>query len=428
MNLIYISIDACCSKFLSDSESYGLSLPNLRKLAAEGTWASQGAKSVFPSFTYPCHATMETGVFPDKHGIVNNLYFDPEGKLNGAWYWYAKENGVPTLWDVAHEAGYTTANVGWSSSIGADLDYDLPQVWLTSTPLDVKFINGMSRPQGLALELERAFGRLTTYKWDVDGDQDRTNAAIWLLENKIDPSLTGKNFFMTVYYAGYDDIAHNYGKVSKEASHALEETDRMVGELVEAAKRVTDDVVFCIVSDHGMLDNEYSICPNVLFANAGLIRCDADGNIVSWDAYMQRAGGTAEVRLRDPKNQVVREKVEKILRELADDPNNGIEAVLNPDECKSRRGFPNADFALIAKRGYELRENVSGEYLTETLANKAQHGYSEDFEEMRTIFILNGKDIEPGIDVNALNLVDFAPTVAKLLGIQLPCADGVSAI
>lgn len=429
MNVVYISIDACNASLLRDSETLGLTLPNLRRLAAAGTWASKGAKPVFPSFTYPCHASMITGVYPETHGVVNNTYFDPEGKLMGAWYWYAKEKGIATLWDLAHEAGYVTANIGWSTSIGAALDYDLPQVWFTSTPFDVKFMNAMSRPQGFALELEQELGRLTTYNWDVDGDWDRNNAAIWLMKNQLAPSLTGKEFFLTMYYAGYDDIAHNHGTLSKEARFALEEIDRMVGELVKEAEQLTNgDVAFCIVSDHGMLDNHFSIRPNALFAKEGLISYDDSKKVTSWEVYMQRAGGTAEIRLRNPQNQQVREQVSAILQGLAADPESGIAAVLTPRECKQRHGLPDADFGLVAYKGYEFREDLQGEYLTKKLHNIAQHGYNEDFEEMQTIFLLSGKTIASGIDIESLALVDFAPTVAKLLQINIPFCEGKSVI
>ena len=45
---------------------------------------------MLPSVTYPDHTTLITGVWPEEHGIYNNALFDPDRKLNGAWYWYAE--------------------------------------------------------------------------------------------------------------------------------------------------------------------------------------------------------------------------------------------------------------------------------------------------------------------------------------------------
>ena len=29
-------------------------------------------RSIYPTITYPCHVSMMTGVYPDRHGVVNN--------------------------------------------------------------------------------------------------------------------------------------------------------------------------------------------------------------------------------------------------------------------------------------------------------------------------------------------------------------------
>src|SRR5687768_8246301 len=44
-------------------------VPTLRRLAAEGAWAS-GVIGVLPSVTYPSHTSLITGVLPAQHGIV----------------------------------------------------------------------------------------------------------------------------------------------------------------------------------------------------------------------------------------------------------------------------------------------------------------------------------------------------------------------
>ena len=59
-----------------------------------------------PTVTYPDHTTLITGVWPAEHGIVNNTVFDPKRTMDGAWYWYAGDIRVPTLWDAAHRKGH----------------------------------------------------------------------------------------------------------------------------------------------------------------------------------------------------------------------------------------------------------------------------------------------------------------------------------
>jgi hypothetical protein len=59
--------------------------------------------NVTPTYTYPNHTTLVTGVWPAEHGIYNNTPFDPTGEELGRWNWYASLVKVPTIWQAAHE-------------------------------------------------------------------------------------------------------------------------------------------------------------------------------------------------------------------------------------------------------------------------------------------------------------------------------------
>ncbi|HEX9923784.1 MAG TPA: alkaline phosphatase family protein [Anaerolineae bacterium] len=73
--------------------------PALDNLKTNGAY-SPNAKAVLPSNTMPNHASMLSGMIPDKHGILWNLPTSESPRVNG-----------PTLFSVAHEAGFTTAMV-----------------------------------------------------------------------------------------------------------------------------------------------------------------------------------------------------------------------------------------------------------------------------------------------------------------------------
>lgn len=64
-----------------------------------------------------------------------------------------------------------------------------------------------------------------------------------------------------------------------------------------------------------------------------------------------------------------------------------------------------------------------GAYCRTTLTQKAQHGYNEDFPEMRASFMLSGKGILPG-NIEHARLIDVAPTLAGIMGVKLPDAQG----
>ena len=67
-------------------------------------------RSVYPTITYPCHSTMQTGLYPDKHGILNNeqpimcekssLWQHMRNMVHGKNIFdYAKEKGLIVIGD-----------------------------------------------------------------------------------------------------------------------------------------------------------------------------------------------------------------------------------------------------------------------------------------------------------------------------------------
>ena len=429
-SLLLVSVDALKPEFVLEQERLGIKLPNIsRYFVNEGACARGGVKSVFPTFTYPCHQSIITGVRPAAHGIYNNGIFDPMGEHLGAWHWFAGRK-AKTLWEAAREHGYMSASVAFPTSVGAKGDYVAPEFWWDGSTLDSCFIDAMSKPQGMVLAMEEEIG---TYAGGLDlteaGDVQRFKAAMWVLEHKIRPHLEEKPFFMSAYFASFDETAHQKGVYSREAAAALEKIDAMLGQMIETVRSMTDGhVVVCVCSDHGTIDNRYNISPNVKLKEAGLITADEAGKVKDWQAWSQRAGGMSEIRLKDPSDQEAGRRLAQVVKELAEDPDSGILEVVDHEGALERGGFPLAEYVLVSRKGYEIRDNVTGPYCTTKLHQKAQHGYSEAFEEMRASFMLTGEGIEAGADLGAMDLIDIAPTLGAIMGFEMPQAEGVSRI
>src|SRR5436190_15951348 len=82
-HVVIVSIDGLRPDFyLGDFEA-----PALKEIAAGGARAL-AVESVYPSSTYPAHATLVTGVKPAKHGIHANTTWTAQGSTRD-WYWYA---------------------------------------------------------------------------------------------------------------------------------------------------------------------------------------------------------------------------------------------------------------------------------------------------------------------------------------------------
>ena len=70
--LIVLSADALVFEDVEDLKN----MPNYRKYL-EGGCRVERVRSIYPTITYPCHTTMCTGVWPEKHGIYGNLELRP---------------------------------------------------------------------------------------------------------------------------------------------------------------------------------------------------------------------------------------------------------------------------------------------------------------------------------------------------------------
>lgn len=424
-SVLLVSVDALKPEFVFEQKRLGIELPVITRYFVEnGRTAREGMKSVFPTFTYPCHQSMITGTNPATHGIVNNGIFDPEGVHMGAWHWFANDK-VKTLWEAAKEHGYCSASVAFPTSVGAKGDFIAPEFWWDGSELDSRFIDAVAKPQGLILEMEKEIGR---YAGGLDlsdhGDAQRGKAALWILKHKIAPIIHQQPFFMSAYFASFDESAHQHGVYSREAAESLQKIDKMLGELIDEAKRIAGEhLVVCVVSDHGTLDNTHNISPNVLLKEAGLIETDGQGKVVSWKAFSQRAGGTAEIRLADPEDGEAKAALQAVMDRLAQSKDMGILEVLNGEEARKRGGFPQAAYVLVSQKGYELRDDVDGEYCRTRTTQKAQHGYSEEFPEMRASCMFYGEGIMKG-NIEGARLIDVAPTLAALMGFALPDAEG----
>src|SRR5688500_337547 len=112
-HVVLVTIDGFPASLWHDST---LPIPTLRKLAAEGAAANAMTVSN-PSITWPCHTTLITGVTAQKHGVLFNglLVRQGPGKPPKIEPWVDKSKLVfaPTLYDVAHAAGLTTAESDW---------------------------------------------------------------------------------------------------------------------------------------------------------------------------------------------------------------------------------------------------------------------------------------------------------------------------
>jgi predicted AlkP superfamily pyrophosphatase or phosphodiesterase len=429
--VLMISIDGLKPEYVTHADEHGLKIPTLRRFLTEGTYA-EGVTGVMPTVTYPSHTTLITGVPPAVHGIFNNQTFDPERKYAGAWYWYAQDIRVPTLWDAARARGMVTASVSWPVSVDAKgVEYLIPEYWRTASPAgavnpdDRKLMAALSRPVGMLADMETRIGPyMMGNDTTVDGDAIRTRFSLEILKTK-------KPGFMTIHLSSLDEAEHISGPFSDEADKTLEAIDGMVAQLIAAAQANNPNTVVAIVSDHGFAPISKSVNLAIPFLEAGLVKIGKPSGlagmmggtiaVTEWQAEPWMAGGMAAIMLHDPSDDQVKKQVKAILDKLAGEPANGIARILTADEIRKYGGFPNAAFVIALKPGYVTGAGLGGALVTDTLG-KGTHGYLTDFPEMRASFFILGSGIAQGKDLGVVDMRRIAPTIAGVLGASLPTA------
>jgi predicted AlkP superfamily pyrophosphatase or phosphodiesterase len=412
--VLLISIDGLRPADVLQAQQRGLQLPNLQRFLVQGSYASD-VRGVLPTLTYPSHTTLITGVSPNLHGIGGNLTFDPTNKNQQGWDWYASDIRVPTLWDAAHAAGLSTANVHWPVSVGAQVDWNLPQIWRTGTADDRKLLAALATP-GLLPSLEQELGPYADgITEDLPGDQNRTRFTVKLLE-------TRKPYFMTAYLTALDTEQHASGPDTAASRKTLEGIDQLIGVLVAAAQRVHPDGVVAVVSDHGFAPVQHDVNLYLPFIQAGLVTLK-DGVVTDWQAMPWNDGGSAAIVLRDPANDAVKVKVAALLRQLQNDPQYNIAQVLDHDQLVGQGGTAQASWFVQFKPGDEMGLKPDapilspGHYL-------GMHGYAAALPEMRSTFLIAGSGVPAGKNFGSIDMRDIAPTLATLLGVSLPQAQG----
>jgi predicted AlkP superfamily pyrophosphatase or phosphodiesterase len=417
--VLLVSIDGLRPDYVTKADEHGLKVPNLRRMMKEGTYA-EGVAGVTPTVTYPSHTTLITGVWPAQHGIYANTTFDPEQKNQQGWYWYSEDIKVMTLWDAARAAGLTTASVNWPVSVGAKINYLIPEVWRTGLADDQKLIRALAT-SGLLSGLE---GELGPYpgplQADLPGDRARAKFAIAIL-GKYKPN------FMTVHLSSLDHIEHETGPFSAEANALMEGMDELIGQLQAAVLAADPEAVICVVSDHGFAPVTHRLNLAAAFVQQGLIKLSAaEGEssprkVESWQAMPWISGGAVAIVLKDPHDEALRKKTEELLQRLAADPANGINRVVGSEELARLGGYPTASLLVDLKPGFQAEHDFTKPVHRDTKLG-GTHGYLPEHPELRASFFIMGSTIGKSRDLGLIDMRQIAPTLAGLLGLNLPAA------
>ncbi|MBI1735225.1 MAG: alkaline phosphatase family protein [Candidatus Rokubacteria bacterium] len=402
-HVVIVSIDGLRPEFYLDP---AFPAPALRDLVARGAHA-RTVETVFPSVTYPGHASIATGVRPARHGVAFNNLFLPGGG-RGRWYEEAADLRTPPLWDWARAAGLRTAAVSWPSTLGAKVDLLVPEraYYARREPLDL-----------LRAAVTPGLFALTRVEPDGGIFRDSTRWDDFLARTAVGLIREARPRLLLVHLVQTDSVQHRGGRDGADVKPAVRRVDEHVGAIVAAlrAAGIADRTAVIVVGDHGFDDFTRLVAPNEVLSRAGLRACPTPGP--GWRATAHVAGGAAAVFVK-PGDDEGRALAESALRGSA----SGRYTVLTRAELDGLGAMPGAALGLEAAPGWSI-EGGCGRGLTRG-ARGGMHGYLPSRATMATGFIAAGAGIRPAVAIGRARLIDVAPTAARLLGIAAPDVEG----
>lgn len=340
---------------------------HLIALAAKGASAPEGMIPSFPSVTFANHYTIVTGLYPEHHGIVANLFYDPardqtyaynnpETVTDGSWY-----GGTP-LWSLAEQQGMRSACYFWPGS-EAEIQGERPTYYL-------KFDGKVPNDQRVAQVLD------------------------WL---RLPPEL--RPHFITVYFSDADHAGHQFGPRSPEVRNAVQELDQVIGKLADGINALKLPIDLIVLADHGMAEYQGE------FLNLSKFDPDVRARTKTVGPFIY------------PKSELEAQSIFEALRGKSDKfvvyRRSDVPAYLHYN-ANPRSGDP-----IIVETGPYLIgfSDAKEEHFTPKGGN---HGYDPTrVPEMKATFIAVGPDIKQDISLSPFENVNVYPLVAHILGLDI---------
>lgn len=402
------------------------SLPTFADLISRGAQI-RTLRSIYPTITYPVHASIITGQYPEHHGVINNEQAQM-GVLSSPWHWFADANRSDTLFTAAKNSGLTTAAVFWPvSGNDPDIDYLVTEYWSQSEQDDLEdvFRRSGTSEAVMAAAVRKNLPLLKGF------ERQHPQADEFVIQTACDMIRQFQPDLLAIHPAAIDGARHASGLFTDKVNESLRHTERWTRMIIEATREagVYDQTDFIILSDHGQLEIKRSLNLNVILHDHGLIKTDEQGNFLEWDAFVKSAALSAHVYLRNPADEALSERVYKLMMHLRDEGIYGISEVFTRDEIRKKEHLDGAFSFVLESDGYTSFGNdwrrpiVRSFDLDDYRFGRATHGHLPDKGPQPT-FLAAGPSFLPGAVVQRRPIIDVAPTLALALKLQLPDADG----
>ncbi|HXW06925.1 MAG TPA: ectonucleotide pyrophosphatase/phosphodiesterase [Vicinamibacterales bacterium] len=372
-SVVLISVDGFRADYLDRSD-----VPNVRRVLERGARAA-ALIPVFPTLTFPNHYSLVTGLRPDRHGLVSNVFFDPGRQQvyslrdpaavgDGTWY-----RGEP-IWITAERQGMVAACYFWPGSEAA-IGGIRPTRW--------------ARYDGAVPNAERVD---TVLEWLGLPDDTRPR-------------------MITLYLSDVDAASHRHQLGTESVSTAIRAVDAALGRLLDglAALPARGQVFIVLTSDHGMTETSVSqmVAIDRLIDMTG-VRLPAGGPVAS----LHVDGGPGRARaVRDALNRNLTHGRAYVRGEV-------------PARLHYRADPRIGDVVVIMDEGFRIDRAEAIARITRK-EPMGMHGWDPALPSMHGIFAVMGPGVRAGARIPAVENVDVYPFLAEVLGlVPAPDLDG----
>lgn len=409
-------------------------MPHLGKLLGEGHLVP--LESVHPPLSSVAWTTFATGVNPGKHRIFG--FF--ESQIDGYDLWFQNLNDVksPTLWEILQQHGRRTISINLPGTYPAP-----PLNGVMVSGFVAEEINRSVYPKVLRPVLDRVGYMLDVPCKDALRRPDEFfNVVLQSLEARtktIGILLEHEPFDLLIgVLTETDRVQHFFWDAIEEPRHPLHQSvlrfyravDQVVGHLV-ARCRPDDELI--ILADHGFCRIEQDLFINRWLQEHGWLRMKSDSQGAALkdidpegtQAYCLDPGRIyLNIRGRQPNGCVdpanaggLLDEIEAGLRRLtirvpwSPSPIHPITQVFRSAEIYEGPWTSNApDLILHTANGFEMRGRFNMPYLSSLGDLTGMHTFDDAM-----LYVRRRKWIS-----ESPQMVDLAPTILALLGIEAP--------
>ena len=343
---------------------------------AHGGWQGD-LTPIFPSETFPNHATLITGGTAHQHGIASNKFIDPQ---RGSFAYSMDPSWIlcKPLWATLEEQGIKTALVAWPSH-GRGSWHGQQTTYYEPVPTtDIQKI----------------------IRFD---DQKKFEKILTLLKLPAQK----RPRFIFAWFPNIDTQGHAFGPNSLEVNKAIQQYDQLLGSFIAALNQLPEarNIDLLIVADHGMALVKTAISVPYLQQKLKSIG----------PATILESGSNARIYCTSKTTPEFLAALKKISTQTrAFDVYQGNKLPPTWQDNTIRNG----QILLVAPPKYYFEPKGPETTLLLDTHKKSlgKHGYAPSCSDMKALLIAHGPDFPAGKKEVHYKMTEIAPLVLWLLG------------